>query len=194
MKRAIAFVLLAAICVNTPYAFADGKKQKHKVDRKAWNPYSCCHDMNAIEHTPVLITDNYLVPEFYYIDSLYKGDTSFVYTCYDSRDSILNMDTIQNFEQVHYISLLKNFTDHEHTYRDNDGTKKPLPVSVIAKRYDKLGVNKWMSISYPGNKYEELKENKSEIVKVDSFMEESQSGKEMILSIYKYYKVSTVKW
>ena len=193
MYRSISLVIALAIGIGTTHVLADAKKQKHKVDRKAWNPYACCHDMNAIAHTPVLITDVYLVPEFYYTDSFHKGDTSFVYACYDRRDSILNMDTVRDFEQVHYISLLKNFTDHEHTYRDNDGTKKPLPVSVIAKRYDKLGQNKWMSIGYPGNKYEELKENKNDIVKVDSFMEESPSGKEMILSVYQYYKVTTVK-
>lgn len=189
MNKAISWVIIIATGISASHAFADAKK-KHKADRKTWNPYACCHDMNAIEKKPVLITDLYLVPEFYSIDSMYNGDTSFVYSCYDRRDSIMDMDTVQNFEQVRYISLLKNFTDHEHTYRDNDGTKKPLPVSVIAKRYDKLGQNKWMSIAYPGNKYQELIENKNEIVKVDSFMEESATGKEIILSVYKYYKVT----
>ncbi|MCW3122872.1 MAG: hypothetical protein JWQ38_2364 [Flavipsychrobacter sp.] len=193
LSKVILLVMPAMVIVIAPRAFGDDKKQKHKVDRKAWSPYACCHDMNAIEHTPTLITEHYLVPEFYYIDSLHKGDTSFVYECYDNRDSILNMDTVQDFDQVRYISLLKKYTDHEHTYRDNDGSRKPLPVSVISKRYDKLGKNKWMSIGYPGNKYQELKEYKNDIVKIDSFMEKTPSGNEIILSIYQYYKVAQLK-
>ena len=193
MKAATFWTILVMVGLSAIHVFADNKKQKHKVDRKAWNPYACCHDMNHIEHTPVLIVENYLVPEFYYTDTLHKADTSFVYEIYDSRDSLMNIDTVQDFAKVRYLSLFKNFIDHEHFYKDDNGIKQPLPVQLITRRYDKLGKDKWMSIAYPGNKFTELKEFKNDIVRTDSFMEEGATKNEMILSIFKYYKVATLK-
>src|SRR6185437_2519181 len=127
MKKTVSWLILMAISISAIHVFAGSKKQKHKVDRKAWNPYACCHDINSITHTPVIIVENYLVPEFYFVDSIRTSDTAFTYECFDSRDSIINMDTVQDFETVKGLALLKLFTDHGHTYMDGNGQKQPLP-------------------------------------------------------------------
>ncbi len=172
---------------------ADDKK-KPKPNRKAWNPYACCHDINSITKTPVVITELYLVPEFYFPDEQQNGDTTLSFTCYDSRDSVMNMDTVADFNKVRYASLIKVYTDHEHTYKDDDGKRKPLPVTLIVGRYDRLGKEKWMNIAYPGNKYTELKEYRNEIVRTDSLMEEGATPNEIVLSVFRYYKVFPVKY
>lgn len=194
MKKPGFWILVILISISAVHVFADGKKKKTSADRTAWNPYSCCHRMDEIEHRQVTLVENYMAPEFFSFDTIRAGgDTSFVFECYDGRDSILCKDTLHDFEKVRYVSLFKNFTDHLHTYNDKDRKEKPLPVSVIVKRYDKMGSDKWMNISYPGNKFVTLKEFKNDIVKIDSFQEIDTTTRTTIISIYKYYKVAAIK-
>lgn len=193
LQRLVSVLIVGIMCIGSVSAQADGKKQKHKVDRKAWNPYACCHDMNSIQNTPVLITDHYLAPEFYFADTVHTGDTAWAFECYGLRNNLLNMDTVMDFQQVKYLSLYKKYTDPEHFYKDDKGQRQPLPVAFISKRYDRLGSDKWMSISYPGNKFTQLKEYTTTIVRTDSFMEEGATKNEMIMSVYEYYKVGMVK-
>ena len=154
MAKTACFILLILISLITVSVFADSKKKKH-VDPNVWSPYSCCHDLDDTPHRPGLLVETHFVPEFYYPDTLYKGDTTFAYVCYDARDSVLNADTVIDFANVHYLSLFKSFIDYNHTYR-NEGKNTPLPISLIVHRYDRISTDKWSSISYPENKYAEL--------------------------------------
>jgi len=152
----------------------------------------CCQQMNSLRNKPTTIVEKYLVPEFYHSNPIQVADTTFSYDCYDRRDSLLNMDTVMDFALVKYLSLIKSYTDREHTYKDKDGIRQPLPVSYISRRYDRLGNSRWMCITYPGNKYAELKEYQNEIVRTDTFSEDVKQNVK-VLSIYNYYKVRASK-
>ena len=180
---------LLLVCIYAVHAIAGDKKKRHAPAAKGWDPYSCCHRLDDTPRHPGILVETFLVPEFYYPDTLYKGDTAFSFAAYDTRDSVLNTDTVPDFARVSFLSLFKSYTDHLHTYRDNNGQQQPLPVSIIVQRYDRLGGNKWSYITYPENKYSELKEYKNEIVRTDTFID--QYGEEHITleSIYRYYKV-----
>ena len=135
----------------------------------------------------------YYFPEFYYRDTKRHKDTTWKFECYDSRDSIMNMDTVSNIRDVRYFSVFKSFTDSAHTYKDSHGQKQLLPVSSIIQRYDRLGKDKWLSVDYSRNKYTELKEYPDEIVKTDTvIIYDPFAGKERN-TYYKYYKVVTAK-
>jgi hypothetical protein len=99
-------------------------------------------------------------------------------------------DTIKDFAGVRYISLFKNYTDHAHTYTDKDGQKKPLPITNIVERMDRVGAKNWMKITYPGGKFTTLTEWPNEVVKTDTFIERIENDRVTILSVYNYYKVA----
>jgi hypothetical protein len=136
--------------------------------------------------------NSYLVPEFYFFTERKNGDTSFEFKCYDYRDSIIN--TVEQYDSVHFYSLFKSFTDSAHTYKDSNGQKKLLPVSSIIKRYDRIsGTNKWMTIEYPGNKYVELIEDKNTIISTDTVILLDPIDDKRILKIFNHYKVTPLK-
>ena len=177
------------LVLGTAQLRGDGRKKKKDADRGAWNPYACCHKMDEIEHRPVLLIENYLAPDFFFYDTLMHGDTSFYYQCFDSRDSTLLVDTLHDFTHVRFISLYRCFFDLIHTYKNEHGAEKPLPIAMIIKRFDRTGDDKWMTITYPGNKFSQIKEYKNLITKSDTVMAEDTSTNTVIMSVYKYYKV-----
>lgn len=129
---------------------------------------------------------NFLVPEFYFHEPKKVGDTTFEFLCYDNRDSLIPMVT--DYEAVRYYSLFKKFEDKAHTYKDN-GVEKPLPVSVIIKRYDRTAPEKWMSVEYPSNKFVQLKGFKDNIVTTDTATLYDPQTDRTTLKIFKHYKV-----
>jgi hypothetical protein len=129
----------------------------------------------------------YTVPEFYFPSPRKVKDTTFTFLCYDSRDTLIK--EVSNFDLVHYYSLFKEYNDPVHTYNDN-GIKKPLPISSIVKRYDQIAKDKWMSVEYPRNKYTELKGFRNTIVKTDTLGVIDPATGAGIYHIYKYYKVT----
>jgi hypothetical protein len=135
----------------------------------------------------------YLLPEFYSITPKHSKDTMWKFECYDARDSIINIDTVSDINEVRYFSVFKSFTDSAHTYKDANGQKQLLPVSSIIQRYDRIAKDKWRSIDYSRNKYSELKEFQQNIVKRDTtIIWDPVTGKEQSY-YYKYYKVVTLK-
>jgi hypothetical protein len=141
----------------------------------------------ANKANPESYTHYYTVPEFYFHWPQRSRDTIFEFECYDDRDSIIPQ--VSNYDSVHYYSLLKKFIDSTHTYRDNDGSQKPLPVSLIVKRYDAKGKDKWICIEYPQNRFTDLKGFRDNIVRVDTeAVVDPISGAEL-LNIYRHYKV-----
>ncbi len=188
----IAALITAVVMGGGIAAHADARnKRKTHYDPKIWNPYNCCHSMTGAPGDPAVITDIYTVPEFYRYDTFYVADTSFVYKCYDSRDSLMDDDTVKDFAAVRYISLFKNYTDHAHTYTDKDGKKKPLPITNIVERMDRMGAANWMKIKYPGGKFSTLTEQRDQIVRIDTFVEKYEHPNVTVVSVYNYYKVST---
>lgn len=154
---------------------------------------------NTTELNPSLVDNNempgtaavatvytYNVPEFYFFVAKKNKDTTLQFYGYDYRDSVI--PNIENYDSVQYFSLYKSYTDPTHTYDDN-GQKKPLPVSSIIKRYDRMGREKWMSIEYPSNKYAELKEFRNVIVSTDSIKLVDPVNNHPIIKVFNYYKV-----
>jgi hypothetical protein len=193
IRTVINIGLLVTLLLLCHRVVADGKRKKEQVDPNSWNPYACCHKMDQIEKVPAMLVERYAVPEFFQYDTLHRGDTSYVYHCYDRGNRVVNMDTIHDFACIGYISLLKYFVDPGHTYKDSMGNERLLPLSRIVKRYDRTTPDKWIAIAYPGNKFSNLKEYRNIIVRTDSFSEEDRSSNTIIMSVYKYYKVATVQ-
>ena len=129
-------------------------------------------------------TNYYLVPDFYTPKSHTIRDTLIKFVCYDRRDSII--PKVKDYDSVKYYSVFKSYIDSTHTYKDRDGKKQFLPVSKIIKRYDRLGKLRWMCVTYPGNAYSELKDNKNIIVRADTIAVNNSGN--TIIEIYKYYK------
>ena len=183
-------LLILTVCAIKVLAI-DGKK-KHPSDPKPWSPYFCCHNLSDTPHRPGTIVEDFLVPDFYYLDTLRKGDTTFAYVCYDDRDSVINADTVEDFVNISYMSLFKSYIDYLHTYRDH-GKLIPLPVSLITERYDRIADDKWTNISYPSNKYTQLQEFRDDIVRIDTFKDLDSASHITIESIYKYYRTAPLK-
>ncbi len=141
--------------------------------------------LNTGYSQPKSDTAHYLVPSFYKPTPEKMKDTVVRFECYDKQFKVIN--PVADFDQVYYFSLLKTYTDSTNSYRDAVGKKQFLPVTKIIKRYDRIGVDKWMNISYPGNKYTELLADKNTIVKTDTISEQTATH------IYRYYKVAPLK-
>ncbi len=135
------------------------------------------------QHTVV-----YERPDFFWDAPVKIKDTTLIYLCYDKRDSVINADTLRNFDNVKYISLFKRYTDYAHKYKEKDGTEKPLPISKIIYRYDKLSRARWMVVDYATNKMAELTELPQQVTKTDSVVvEDPITGKTAISRIYRYH-------
>lgn len=138
-----------------------------------------------IDPEKTTVTDFY-VPEFYFHEPRTVKDTTLEFLCYDHRDTLI--PNVTNFDSVRYYSLFKKFIDSTHTYKEN-GQEKPLPVSVIIKRYDRTAPEKWMSVEYPSNKFTVLKGFRSNIVTTDTAAVYDPSTDRTNLKVYHYYKV-----
>ncbi len=147
----------------------------------------CCYGQpKAPEKRQVV----YARPDFYSAYPRMAGDTTYQFECYDVRDSIINADTLVNFDLVRYVSLWQKYIDHDHTYRDNNGVKHPLPVARIVFRYDKMSATKWMAVDYFTNKMSEVKEFKDEVIRRDT----TRSGGAAISRITNYYRTEVLKY
>ena len=143
MKRAALVIVFLAVCCSL--CRAQQRSEHVRVD-----------------NAPVVL----LVPEFFSYSPTYKRDTVFTFQCFDEDDSLIK--DVKDFAQVKYVSQMKSFIDSNHTYRDDDGKYKPLPVSTIIVRYDRQGEHNWLSVNYATNKYTELVEVPDEVVKSDT--------------------------
>ena len=184
-------LVVSMALISSLIVLADGKKKK--IDKNKWDPYNCCHNMADTPHMPVVLTEHFLIPEFYFYDTVFRADSAFVCEIFDGRDSVINPDTLHDFGNARFISIFKYYIDHAHTYRDNDGKQQPLPVVNMVQRYQRLGKEKWMSIGYPGNKYSELREYRDNIVRTDTFINSNPAHTVTMVSICRYYKVAEVK-
>jgi len=184
------YILLPICLLTTLIASAQDKDKKEKIPVFS---YSTDDPMEAYNRINQSSTVYIYVPEFYSSSPAKVMDTTYKFECYDSRDSILLPTQIKDAKDVRFISEFKSYTDKDHTYTDADGSKKPLPVSSIIRRYDRVGEDKWMSIDYTTNQYTQLKETSSYIVRTDTIMiTDPVTNKEETL-IYCYYKIEKAK-
>ena len=190
MTRHIFQALLLLFSSFTIPASAQDKKSKEPEKEKV-PTYNIVIDdpMDAFGRNPEPAA-TLLFPAFYSYSPSKKNDTVFEYVCYDVRDSIINVDTLHDINQVRFISLWVRFTDKHHTYRDENGKQQLLPGQKIIKRYDKLGTDRWMSIDYATNKYIELKEYRNEIVRTETVTITNPLTKATQPRTHQYYKVT----
>jgi hypothetical protein len=191
MNRIFIIAIIIISSIPGSQTFAQNKKEKKAKEEEKIPVYNYVIDdpMDAFGRTPAP-QSTLLFPDFYSYNPIRKGDTLFRYLCYDRRDSLINVDTLQNIDLVRYISLFISYTDHDHNYKDAQGQILPLPVSKIIRRYDKLGTDKWMSIDYANNKYIELNENKSDITRTETVNIVHPITHTPFTRTHNYYRVS----
>lgn len=136
-----------------------------------------CTTASAVVITDTLICN---VPEFYRPLPSYKGDTAYLFRCYDKRDSLIK--EVTDYDQVRYYSLFQEYIDSQKTYKAAGNVEKPLPISVIIGRYDRLGTNSWMYIQYPGNKITYLRDDRSVIIHSDTLLDGGKTR------VFRYYR------
>lgn len=149
-----------------------------------------------------VITDTFIIPEFIYHEGFVHFEMNIRDTTYEYRftDNIGNnqnytprdIRTVKDsnyFNNIKYVSLHKTWYDHEHQYKDTTGNNKPLPVSKILARYDRIGKHGWLCIDYVTHQQTDLKEIPNKIVRIDSNISNDGSRKE----VYIYYGVVPIK-
>jgi len=145
--------------------------QEHTPQNKFFAPPTENSQMNGDsgqKDTIILYIPDFLkFPDHGCFKPFRKLDTIFRFEYYDDRDSII--DTIRNFDEVYYVSLLKKYIDSQHTYRDNHGKDQLLPVEQIIQRYDRTDTDKWQAVDYTKNKFYRLTEDQKTITGEDYF-------------------------
>gem|GEM_PF-6248996 len=109
-------------------------------------------------------------------------DTIYRYEYYNAAHELINPDTLTEYRNLKFISLLRAYTDTEHTYKDASGVQQPLPVSRIINRYDRIGNEKWLCVDYLKNKTYSITDNIADIVKRDTVS--GNNGSYIIRSYY----------
>ena len=93
-------------------------------------------------------------PDCGVFDTCKNGDTSYYFSFFDSRDSLIDAPT--DPDEIGFVSLIKSFRDPGHTYKDKNGNEMPLPVSVIVKRFDRIDAASWQCVDYRTNKFSRI--------------------------------------
>jgi len=185
MRRAV--FLFFILLTGTATLCAQDKKEE-KVQVYSFDVGGGMDAFSQVTDTSVRLL---YFPEFYAPRPSMHNDTTFTYECYDSRDSILHR--VKENSEIRFISLFKSYTDPVHSYKDDNGVKKPLPVSSIVHRYDRVGDDKWISVDYATNKYIELREYRNQVVRSDSIITMDPVTHKQLVAIYSYYKVEEIK-
>jgi len=140
-----------------------------------------------------LIRRTVTLPDFIKIEDYRIKDTLITYACFSKDGELLDKDTITNSACIDYISVIKKYSDPKHTYKDKDGTEKPIPTEKIFMRYDRMGSNKWMFINYASHKPITLRESPGEITATDTKTIIDPVTREETQISYKLYKVVPAK-
>ena len=181
-------LIITVLLFSASHLFAqDGGKKEEKVQVYSFDAGS---GMDAYSNG---VPDNVHLlyfPEFYSPRATRHKDTVFKFECYDSRDSILK--NVKENSEVRFISMFKSYDDPVNTYMDK-GVKKPLPISSIIRRYDRVGDDNWLSVDYATNKVSNLKEYRNQVIRSDSVIIVDPIDKKESITIYSYYKVDVVK-
>lgn len=161
-------VLLVAFATTASAQETEKRKHKKKKEKEKVQVFNYVIDdpMDAFGNTPQPVAPVITLrfPDFYSATSTQQKDTTYSFEVYDSRDSVVNIDTLHDAGIIRFISMFKSYNDPVNTYVDKDGKRQPLPVSRIIKRWDKTN-NRWMCIDYATNKYATIVEEPATIVR-----------------------------
>jgi len=187
------FLLIVLLVVNCA-AWAQKKRKKEEEKVPVYN-YVIDDPMDQFGRQPVpaVVKTTALVPEFYGYGGQRFNDTVIRYECYDAHNNIILPDTLKDYQQLRYVSVLKRYNDPVNKYRDANGAMQPLPVEKIIRRYDKTGIDKWFYVDYTTNKSATLQEFPQEIVHRDTVTVIDPVTNTEHQTFYNEYKVAPVK-
>src|SRR5579872_3429629 len=117
MKRIIFLAVLALMAVSLVHLLAqDKKKKKGKgTTEKQINTRSEADDSIDVSQAGIDSTSPtryFLFPEFYTYWPVDKNDTILKYECYDINHNPIITDTLNNVNDIQYISLVKTYNDY----------------------------------------------------------------------------------
>ncbi len=179
------FLLAAVLCL--PFsAMSQGrkkKKAKEEEDIPVFN-YVIDDPMDVFgrQATAGSTFKTVLLPDICMHAGVFN-DTIYRYEYYNAAHELINPDTLTNYRDLKFISLLRGYTDTEHTYKDASGVQQPLPVSRIINRYDRIGSNKWLCVDYLNNKTGSLTEDTGDIIHRDTVA--GSNGSSIVRSYYR---------
>lgn len=132
-------------------------------------------------------------PQFYSYWPVNVNDTVLKYECFDGSQNPINVDTLQNINDIKYISLVKTYTDYVNTYVDSQGKASPVPISKMLYKYDRTGADSWRSFDYTSNYIAELKEYKDDLMKSDTTMLVDPITGTKQLTVRRFYRVVEIE-
>lgn len=189
-KRAMCIIMAITLLCTSVYAQHKKNKKKETTEEKipVFNVViDDPMDTYGRQPMPEITNKVTLLPEFCTYGGQIK-DTIRRYEFYNTAHQLINADTLKNYKELHFVSLLEGYTDHEHTYRDAAGNLQPLPVSKIVSRYDRTADDRWLHVNYKTNKTIQLQEHVTDIVRTDTI--HSTDGS---MIVRQYYKVTIVQ-
>ena len=185
--------LAAAILVlSLPAAAQKGKKKEKVEERVPVFNYVIDDPMDVFGRQPIP-SDTHktiLLPDFCFAGTKTIADTTLKLEYNNGSHNMLLPDTLSDYQLLRYVSVIKTYTDHTHTYKDATGKLQPLPVQKIIHRYDKTSSNKWLCIDYANSKPYTLTEYSTDIVRTDSTMTTDPVLGNINTIVYKYYRTA----
>jgi hypothetical protein len=187
-KQNIAILLVILFSINhLPAQVLQKKSLKKNLPDSLASPNPPTQDATTTD------IHDYLFPEFYHYWPIDNNDTILKYQCYDGYNNLINVDTLHNVNNIRHIYFVKSFTNYMHTFIDADGIPKPSTVNKTIYGYDKTDIDSWNSTDYINHYDALLKENKNEIVRVDTTIVTDPVTLSQQLTIRKYYRVTELK-
>lgn len=183
-------VFLLVMCVAHTAVAQHKKKKKEKEEAVPVYNYVIDDPMDAFGRQPNAPDEvtTVLLPDFCTVQKRIAGDTVYNFEFYDRASRQLSPDTLRNPGDVYFISLIRNYSDPEHTYRDSDGKQQPTPIHKIVHRYDRTNINKWLTVDYTTNKSASYVTDAKDITRTDTVSVPNVAQGNNRITIYRYYK------
>ncbi len=183
---------VAIMVLSLPAAAQKGKKKEKEKERVPVFNYVIDDPMDVFGRQPIPpdTRKTVLLPDFCFAGTKTIADTTLKLEYNNGSHNALLPDTLSNYQLLRYVSVIKTYTDHTHTYKDATGKLQPLPVQKIIHRYDKTSTNKWLCIDYANGKPYTLTEYSTDIVRTDSSMTTDPVLGNNNTIVYKYYRTA----
>lgn len=183
---------LAIMVLSLPAAAQKGKKKEKMEERVPVFNYVIDDPMDVFGRQPIPHDTRkiILLPDFCFAGTKTIADTTLKLEYNNGSHNTLLLDTLSNYQLLRYVSVIKTYTDHTHTYKDATGKIQPLPVQKIIHRYDKTSTDKWLCIDYSNGKPYTLTEYSTDIVRTDSTLTTDPVLGNNNTIVYQYYRTA----
>ncbi len=183
---------VAIMVLSLPAAAQKGKKKEKVEERVPVFTYVIDDPMDVFGRQPIPSDTRKIVllPDFCFAGVKTIADTTLKIEYNNGSHNTLLLDTLSYYQLLRYVSVIKTYTDHSHTYKDANGKLQPLPVQKIIHRYDKTSSNKWLCIDYTNGKPYTLTEYSTDIVRTDSTQITDPVLGNKNTVVYQYYRTA----